>query len=341
MDKNFLVLICTLSVCLPSCTIRHGGRQTCKELFIGKESLSSFDCRIPCDTVQEAEGNSDLTMYVADGKLCKRFFPNKDRPMTLEIRELDQEELLYSYVTNEDHLVLPIRTWCSNQLIIHDQVAMKTLVFDLGKAAKDSAYTPEKRNSNIMSSRVLPWKDGLIFLNKSSYINGIPRVCFSDKTWNYHERHKYSFNSHNVVHGELICRENHPHCIAYVPENDNTIEILDEKGRIIIKTEFYHESKQAVDTINQQGITVYVFKWPPVICFSSACAGNNTFIVGFVDDVGTHSVAILDWEGNMLGGFKVGGEIRELSYSKDERTIYAYERIGDHDFLIKYESPLK
>ena len=104
--------------------------------------------------------------------------------------------------------------------------------------------------------------------------------------------------------------------------------------------QLYHETRQEIASFDLNGTTIYAFKSPAVECFSSACGGFNTFVAGYIDDDRNHSIVVFDWEGHLLGIFKVGGEIKDLSYSEDEKNIYAFERIDNFYYLIKYSVPL-
>lgn len=325
--------------CLPSCCVPQSGKQAFKEIIINKNDLSRFVNPECVDTLLTAAQDSNMTMHIIDDKLCLLFFKKENRPLKIEIWNLSQDSRFYSYQSENDHLIMPFATFSWNSILIHDVLKQKTVSIEIDRASSEPGYSPTVRQSNLSAINILPWGSRQVFLNDYSYVDGIPRVCFTDKKWNYKEKHKYSFNSSNVVHGELVCDQERTR-IAYIPSNDSKIEIMGGKGEKEIIVDFFHATKQEVISVNRENGVFYVFRFPPILCFSKACAGHDSFLAGYIDDDGNHSVAILDWNGNLLGGFKVWGEIRDLSYSEDEKTIYVFERIGDHDYLIKYMSPI-
>lgn len=331
------ILVISLA-CLPSCSVPSDGKQAVKIITIRKSDLSKFVDPIDVDTLQTANPDSNLIMHVVDDKLCKLYFKKESRPLRIEIGDLSRDTILYLYQSEKNQLIMPFAKFSWNSILVHDPLRLKTVLIDVYKASGTSDYSPIERTSNLSAIEILSWGDRQVFLNDYSFIDGIPRICFTDKKWNYKQKQKYSFNSSNVVHGVLICNNTHTK-LAYIPSNDNKIEIMGGKGEKEIILDFFHEKRQAVAAIKRDKGVFYVFRFPPVLCFSKACAGNRSFIAGYIDDGGNHSVAIIDWNGNLLGGFKVAGEIMDLSYSKDEKSIYTFERTGNKDCLIKYESP--
>lgn len=325
--------------CLPSCSVPGGGKQAVRINSISKSDLSKFGLPLYVDTLQTADPDSNLIMHVVDDKLCKLYFKKEGRPLRIEIGNLSRDTILYSYQSEKNQFIMPFAKFSWNSILVHDVLRLKTALIDIYTASGTPDYSPIVRTSNLSAIEILSWGDRQVFLNDYSYVDGIPRVCFTDKKWNYKQKQKYSFNSSNVVHGELICN-NERTKLAYIPSNDNKIEIMGENGKKEIILDFFHEKKQAVAAVKRNKGILYVFRFPPVLCFSKACAGRRSFIAGYIDDDGKHSVAIIDWNGILLGGFKVAGEIMDLSYSKDEKTIYTFERAGNQDCLIKYDSPI-
>lgn len=338
LKVNWLLQL--ILVCLPSCSIHEDGKQTVKEITVGKEELYRFPHIANADTLLKADPDSNMTMHMVNGRLCELYYKTDNRPLRLEIRDLAESTILYSYQSEADNLLMPFYDFSWNTLLIHDVLREKTVSIDLEKASTCSDFTPTVKSSNISAIRILPWGERQVFLNDYSYVEGVPRVRFSDRKWNYREKHNYTFNSANVVSGNLIC-DNKLTRIVYVPTNDNKIEILGKNGEKMAIMVFYHEKKQEVSAIENDNGILYAFRYPPVLCFSKACAGKDSFLAGYIDDDGNHYIAIIDWDGHLLGGIKVNGEIRDLSYEEDGRYIYSFERIDDHDYLIKYISPLR
>lgn len=328
------VILLTL-ICV-SCSTDRNERQI-NSIQIGSDALSGFPMAASVDTLLSVPVESDVTVYYINGKICKVFFKKNDRNLKLEIWDCKGVRCLYEY-GSEERLLMPFVTRSWDSFIIHDRMLLKTVVINIEEAVNIPCYTPESKPSNIESSRILPWKDRQVFLNGFSFLESVPRVCFSDKKWNYTEKKNYKFNSSNVVHGELICKKDYSK-IAYVPSNDNNIEILDEKGRKKTVISFYHEKKQDIAANEIDGITFYAYKFPAVLCFSKAAPGTASFIAGYIDDNENQSIVTIDWEGNILTGFKVNGAIKQLSYSEDENRIYSFEQIGDNNYLIVYNNP--
>ena len=325
-----LTLICV------SCSINRNDHKY-NSIQIGFDALSGLPMAASADTLLKVPVESDITVYYINGKICKVFFKKKDRNLKLEIWDCKGGRCLYEY-GSEERMLMPFVTRSWDNIVIHDRILLKTVVINIEEAVNNPGYTSVGKPSNIESSRIIPWKDRQVFLNGFSFLESVPRVCFSDKNWNYTENNHYKFNSSNVIHGELICKKDYSK-IAYVPSNDNNIEILDEKGRKKTVITFYHEKKQDIAANDIDGITFYAYRFPAVPCFSKASPGIDSFIAGYIDDNENNSIVIVDWEGNLLSGFKVNGAIKQLSYSEEENRIYSFEQIGDNYYLIVYFNP--
>lgn len=337
MTPKFKWLIIAF-VCLTACS-QQAVKQTPKEAEVDKVELSKKTIDASCDTLMRVPESPGVSIHIFKDYICKLFFKDDSAPMRFEIWNLDDDRQLYRYDTQSDNLLFPIGTWSNGHLTINDSVTEKILLFNIDDAVKDMDYTPEKKVSHISSPRIIPWNKRLVFLNEYSYKDNIQRVCFTTRDWTYRENNKYDFNSANVIHGELITNIINSK-IAYVPDNNNTIEILDSKGKKEVLIHLYHETRQEIASFDHNGTTIYAFKSPAVECFSSACGGLNTFIAGFIDDDRNYSIAVFDWEGCLLGIFKVNGEIKDISLSEDEKDIYSYERVDNNYYLIKYSVSL-
>lgn len=332
--KWLIIVIVSLTACS-----RQAVRQFPKEVDVDKVELSEKTVDASCDTLIRVPESPGVSIHIYKDYICKLYFKDNSTPMSFEVWNMDNNRQLYRYDTQRDNLLFPIGTWSNSHLTINDSVSEKILLFNIDDAVKAKDYIPEKKSSHISSTRIIPWNNRLAFLNDYSYKDNIQRICFTNRNWIYKEKHKYDFNSANVIHGELISNNSNSKA-AYVPDNNNTIEILDSGGNKEVLIQLYHETRQEIASFDLNGTTIYAFKSPAVECFSSACGGFNTFVAGYIDDDRNHSIVVFDWEGHLLGIFKVGGEIKDLSYSEDEKNIYAFERIDNFYYLIKYSVPL-
>ena len=336
MKTSVFTLLILTGFCLMSCTV-HDMRQNVETIYISQETLSNHPERSPTDSIITIPSDSLSLVYVVNDNLCIIKLKNKWRPMSIEIRNLNNNDPMYCFDTKEEGLLMPIVTRSWNYFTINDELTQRTICINIDEALKSNIYTPESRHSNLSSERIIPIGKKQAFLNPNSYEEKSQRVLFSDDDWNYRTKRKTKYISGNVIHGEIIKRCDNS-AFAYVPDNDNNIELIDKNGRKYKNILLQHERKQEIRSKIVSGTRMYYFKAPLVDCFSTACAGRESLLAGFIDDNGNNMIITLDWTGNLIDAFYVDGDILELSYSSDEKVIYSWERRGLYDTLYSYQS---
>lgn len=332
---NRLIPLCFLICYLASCS--QDARQHVNTYQVSFDQINELPLATPINNLIIEPADSDILCYVVNGVICKISTKKRDRQMSIELFDTVKSKHI-SYNFHDEYLIHPIATRSWNKIVIHDGLIGKTIVVDVENAFKQDSYSPLKKFSNIQSERLIYMGDKMLFLNKDSFENGTPRVCFSDDNWNYSQKNRYRYDSGNVVHGEIICKEDLSR-IVYIPGHDNQIEIMDGNGDLLTKVVFPHNKKQEITTFESNNKLHYVFSFPPVYCFSSACAGKSGFIAGFIDDNDNHLVLMMDWAGKFLGGFRIDGEIQKLSFSSDERMIYSWTKKNEECYLEEYINP--
>ena len=197
-------LILFATACLSSRSNGRDGKCAVKEIIIGQSDLFALGISSASDTLCKEADDLNMIMHIYKENLCKLYYKETTRPLKFEIWNMDGDSKLYSYDAGDDLPLMPFATFCHEFLTIHDILSKKTTVINIEEASKNPSYTPVIRTSDINSSRILPWGERLVFLNDYSFVDGIPRVLFSNRKWNYKEKKNYRFNSTNVVHGSLI-----------------------------------------------------------------------------------------------------------------------------------------
>ena len=329
--------IFTLMVCF-LLFVACGKQATNKDvqtIYHGIQTLETMEKRDPVDTLF-LTSSPNVSVYVSDGNICKIYRKIKESPLRIEITDFEGS-ILYKYDSSSDQFISAIATKNGNTIILHDNLIGKTALFDINASIDQPNYHPKIRTTDFSSERVIKFKNKLAFLNKNSYEEGYPRVLFTREDWQNTNRLKTSFNSGNVIHGEIICDKVYK-TIVYIPKHENTIEIMDEKGVLKTTVVFPHEKKQGISSFEINGNRIYAFTPPSVKCFSAACAGKELFIVGYIDDNADHSILLLDWSGSFISGFQVEGEIIKISLSPDDKTIYSWQKKGDNYSLVKYNT---
>lgn len=78
----------------------------------------------------------------------------------------------------------------------------------------------------------------------------------------------------------------------------------------------------------------YLFE-KSVLCFPCSFGAESCFVVDYYDEE-KDNLLILDWSGRVLDAFRVQGEVKSCSISKDGQTVYVWQQIDDRDYLCSY-----
>ena len=329
-------LVFYAALILASCSHRHDARMIV-ESEVNAEQIGEMDTIPPHSMIYTSPSDSAyMDLMVIDDKFCIIHIANS---VQLEILEPDLKKCLYHYDSKDDGLLMPLYTRNGNEILLHDDLVQQTTLIDIHDAYTEPDYHPLRQHSNISSERILSFGDRQAFLNRNSHEPGTPRILFSNRAWNYNKKDKSPFRSPNITHGSLIADLSFSK-IGYIPDREPVIELFNRDGKICNRISFYHDKRQSYDDIEINGIREYFYKLPMVTCFSCACAGNEVFAAGFIDDNDNHYVTLLGWDGMFKGGFKTEGEIYNISFSSDERYIYTWEILHDKYYLNRYSNPL-
>lgn len=329
-----VTLLALAFLCTIGCGERRENEYLSERIIISSQDFEALECLTQKDSLFSISSDSGKFAFIEDGYICLLQMKEEARPLILEIRDSLNGEILYKYDSSQDKLIMPLFTKNGTNFTIYDNLAHKILNININEAINNKNYHPHVFSSNIISERITPWGDRLLFLNPNSYENENERVCVSKKNWSVKEGEK-QYNSANVIHGELICSPDQA-SIAYVPYNFNTIELFNTKQALIKEIALPHETTQGVANAEIGGEKMYFYMAPLVKCFSSACAGKTLFAAGFIDDIDNNYLLIFDWEGKVLKKIRTKGRIRSLSIDSQDQTIYSWERHEDTDILFSY-----
>lgn len=326
-------LYLTFLICLVACTNKQVTEQITYKA-ISEDLLASIEPKTSGDSLYSLPSDSGTLVYVQDNYLYLLHNQKKDSSLFIEVRDKNNNSLLYRYSTHDETLLVPLVTRNGACFTIHDVLTHKIISLDLDGAVHHDNYKPTVNSTNISSERILQFEDKLVFLNPDSYEEGSERILFSNSNWSYKEK-KVPFNSANVIHGELICRPDNTK-LAFIPDNFNEIEIFTNDGSLEKKIGFPHQIKQKVNFAEINGKKTYYYVSPLVECFSSACSGKDNMIFSYIDDNHIPYIIMMDWEGNIGARIASHGKVKALSLSDNEDIIYSWERADDKETLWAY-----
>ena len=233
---------------------------------------------------------------------------------------------------NPGQMTLPAFSYGDNKILLYDSILGVISLIDI-KSAFDKDYFPVSFETGIVSQRVAPIGDRLMFLNPYSFTGEQPRIVFTGRNGKYPKK-EIKVNMLNVLFGNLFSGDK-ADSIVFVSENSPIIEIFDYKGHLRKRVYFPHKESKWVK-FDLMGTQTYVFEEPVLNCFWDSCAGNQYIAALYDDESGGRIVLILDWDGNILDSFRPEGLSCRVSLSSDEKYIYSWETDGSDKRLVKY-----
>ena len=305
------------------------------EKTISKEQLQAVGNDGFADTLYQAPSDYLHYMIVIDSIICHYSRPQQGKKV-LQLFDMNMQ-LLREFVekgTGADQMLMAAMYHGSGKVVLRDPVLKKIMVVDVCRAVSDTSYHPRMFKSDFFSQRVIPYGKRLLFLNPYSYNGQEPRVLVTDRKWRYEpRRHKgHLFWAGNYVLGDIVLNDK-TNQIAYCAEYEPRMELMDKEGRLKTIVTLPHK-KAVVNEISHDGIIEPVVQYPGVDCFLSADGNEDCLVASFWTDEEESLVLKLDWNGNLLDGFRTSGKTVKLSVENDG-IVYVWEKEGETERLLQ------
>lgn len=181
----------------------------------------------------------------------------------------------------------------------------------------------------------------------TKYNNRAPRFILSTNDFQYNEKHKYKYDTFNVVNGHFIINFQRGR-IVYFSRNEDYFEIFNLDKKLIkkvfgpdnIKPKYFKYDNGYSDEI------LYLGNIP--ISYISSCYSNNYIYVTYCgnrldikknSDLSQYPTYIFkfDWNGNIINSYYTENYIKNISIANDERYIFSWEMNKNKELkLVKY-----
>ena len=312
-----------------------------KEITIEEGFTDGYALRLPVEEIIRVPKDSITYAVVVDDLLC--LFDNhrhhKDTP-TIRISEISSPENYKGFIRygiEKGETALPILSLSEGKILVYDPLLKRIAVLDARKAYQEEGYEPTFKETEIMTQRVSPFGDKVIFINSCAFEGKEPLVMFSDENWTSKKRDNVG-SYHNVMSGELFTDDCQTR-IGCSREGIPELSIFDDEAKPLIKLTFPHKPLSFQKIELENGNYEYLRNMDEKIndCFYAGCGGKEIFSLVYDDEKRNEQmVLVFNWKGDILDGFMTGGTIERVSLSSDGMSLYAWERIGDEFFLNKY-----
>lgn len=330
--SNTVSFLMIVSFALVSCS----KAKVMKEISFAEGFTKEYTSRTPEKEIARHPKDSVIAMVIIDDIICSfnNFRYNNTTP-AIKLASLSSPQIskgFFSYGIENGQMALPVFSFSEGKILVYDPMLKKIAVLDAKAASNTEGYEPVFMDTEIMSQRVSPFGERVIFINNFAFEGKEPLVLISDKNWSTKIRTE-PFNYMNVMSGSLFSN-NVGTRIGCARREIPEMVIFDKKAKPIIKMTFPHDPWE-FEKIEYQGITEYIMARSFNEIFYCGCGNDHIFSLVYDDD-GDQVLLVFDWEGNILDGFRTEGQIRRVSFSSDEKSIYAWERIDEEDILNEY-----
>lgn len=333
MQRNIIFTITIILTTISCC-----GQEGSLTFDITKESLVGLNTRQPIVELFSETTATNYPVFVVGHTICvtrprKGYHYAIDMYDSRTTREIGH---CIDFESEGEEWLSPLYSLHDGCIIIRDNTVHKVAIVDIDAIMNDSNYLPKIRETNILSTRFIPFGDKVIFWNPYGHDPRHPRILVSDDNWHYEFQANYKLDAFNVDHGELLFNQEN-NAVVLAHSREPIIEIMDTSGKVHKKICFEHPSTEIL-SLDNKGITLYVYKKPFITCFSAACSNKDSFMVAYAEDEHTNKLLQFDWSGNLISGFQVSGTVCSLSFSSEGDHIWVWERIGRELVLRKYAS---
>ena len=328
---SFLMIIV-----LFSCT----GRMPVQEKKISQEEVNSFMQRNPRMELYTVPADSLERVFVVKDKIITYQHPDGNGQPFLHILAMNGQEIcsLVKKGGGRDEMLMALPSVSNNMLLMMDVLQRQLAFIDITEAVKPS-FSILKYKTNILSQRIIPYKDRLMFLNPYSYRDQAKRILISDREWNYSEKKHYSFNAFNIVCGEVLY-EDQSERVVYLSRHEPIAEVLDTKGTLKKRIIFPHHEPDVAEIWHEdRNIKEYVIIAQddyPEDCFVSADSNSDCIAAVFRTDDWKSVIMVFNWDGDILDGFKVDTLVYNISLASDSGKVWCWEKTTENGTLKEY-----
>ena len=328
--------IALLLLMILSCT----DKRPVQENHITGERLNAFELRTPQRVVLTTPADSLESVFVIDQHIITFQRPLKTGQPYLHIMGMDANVItsLVKMGGNKDEMLVALPSISKGLLLMKDIVQRQLAVIDISEAVKPF-YSVVKYETNILSQRIIPYKNRLMFLNPYSFRNQAKRILISDREWNYREKKHYSYNAFNVMNGELLYDEQREK-VMFLSRFEPLLELLNTKGQLERRITFPHHSPEFTEIWHESiKTTEYLLsdqEGYPDDCFVSADSNSNCIAAVFRTDDWKSVIMVFNWDGDILDGFKVDTLVYNISLASDSGKVWCWEKTTENGTLKEY-----
>ena len=302
------------------------------EVYTERQSAEEI-LRIPKDSVTYAVIVDDLLCLFDNHR-------NREHTPTIRISEISSPEDYKGFIEygiEAEQVAMPFFNQSGGKISIYDPLLGKVSVLNVQEAYQEEGYEPVFKNTAIISQRVCPFGDRVVFINSFAFEGNEPLVMISDENWSTKQRDNLGTYL-NVMSGVLFTDHEQTR-IGYARREIPELVIFDNKAKPLFKLTFPHTPWRFQKFEQNDGSFEYLreinqnFKE----CVYTGCGGEDLFSLVYDDEKGNDQVVLIfNWEGDIVDGFRTDGTIQKVSLSKDEKSLYIWERIGEDDVLNRY-----
>ena len=289
-------------------------------------------------TILQTPAGQREKVYVIDGNNCSIYERGIDR-CVLEIQPLSDTShsiSLIPYGSEPGEMLLVDCSASGSKILIRDIVQKTYTVVDVTKVMEDSSHRIESLPMTLLTQEMVPFNnDKILYLNQGSFRSKEPRFYIIGTEEQGHKLSKNGERSLNVLDGTLLYNQENNR-IAFVHLYSPVIELYIAQNKRLLCTASISRSEEAeVVYVSNDSINQYLFANKVIICFMTATSDNERIVAAYRDEQDNSRILLFDWDGNLLGGFIVEGEVWSVSLYND--YLYCWERGKEQDMLVQYK----
>lgn len=289
-------------------------------------------------TILQVPAGQREKVYVIDGNICSIYERGLDR-CVLEIQPLADSSHSISiipYGSNPGEMLLVDCSASGSKILIRDIVQKTYTVVDVTQVQEESSYRIETLPSTLLTQEMVSFNnDKILYLNQGSFRSKEPRFYIIGAEEQGHKLTPNGMKSLNVLDGTLLYNSAAGK-VAFVSMYSPQIELYNANTKKILSTTSIARSEDAeVVYVDTENISEYLFANKVPLCFMTATSDNERIVAAYRDEQDNSRILLFDWDGHLLGGFIVEGEVWSVSIYND--YIYCWEKAREHDRLVRYK----
>ena len=326
MKKLYLLLFLFLTS--SSCTSR-----------VNESTIMSLPSEIHDGMIifQEPSGQREK-VFVIEGQICSIYERGRSNYVLeiMPLRDTSHAIKLIQYGSDPGEMMLVDCSASDSKILIRDIVQNTYTVINIKQVLDDSSYSIEMLPMTLLTQEMVPFNnDKILYLNQGSFRSKEPRFYIIGTQEQGHKLSKNGRKSLNVLDGALLHNPENNR-IAFVHLYSPIIELYNAQNKRLLSSASISRSEEAeVVYVSTDSINQYLFANKVIICFMTATSDNERIVAAYRDEQDRSHILSFDWEGNLLGGFIVEGEVWSVSLYND--YIYCWERGKEQDMLVQYK----